>query len=173
MQRFLLVIIGILVLTLAVGFFWLTSSHRQTVAKEQERAEELLAETRQETVEVVRELCEDLARVLATAIAPAVARGEFAALESELAAMVRGHRLVGVIVLDGTGRVLASTDRHWAGRTLDDPLSRQALAVSEVVAAQDGPAPGQREIHAPLLVGTQQIGALRVIFELGERASHL
>ena len=163
-------VIVVLLVVIAVGYAWLGIIHSRNLAALEEETEERIAENRLVASRMARELSEDLTRVVAIAAAVNVAAGEVGRLEAELGAMVRGHRLAAVIVLDRTGRVLASTDRRWAGRTLDDPLTLHALTVTEVGPAPEAPAPGQLEIHAPLLVGAQQVGALRVAVDLGDLA---
>lgn len=167
MRTFVSIVVVLIVASLAAGYLVLTSGHRRALAEVREAADIRQAATHREAAITARELAEDTARILATAIAPAVVRGEFGALEGELAAMVRGHRLAGVIVLDRAGVVLATTDRRWAGRTLDDPMSLAALSVPTITVAPEAPAPGQIEIQAPLVVGSERVGTLRVMVELG------
>lgn len=87
-------------------------------------------------------------------------------LDSQLGAMVRGHRVAGIMVLSPSGEVVATTDQRWAGRTLDDAAATSALAVAEVSVRGEGQTPGQVEVAAPLFVGSQRVGAVRVFFDL-------
>ena len=171
MRTVVSIVVVLIVVGLLTGYWMLTSGHRRALDEIRETAAMQRTADHREAVVTARELAEDTARILATAIAPAVIRGEFGALEGELAAMVRGHRLAGIIVLDRAGVVLATTDRRWAGRTLDDPMSLKAMDIHQITVAPEAPAPGQIEVQAPLVVGSERVGTLRVMVELGSLAA--
>ncbi len=170
MQRFLAILVVVLLAVGGVGFFVVRSQQRSAMQTLEQRLDQAVAEQKQQDAGIARDLAMDLTRVLAATTASTVARGDAETLNSELAAAVKGRRLAGVIVVDPAGVVVASTDLRYRDRTLDDPATQHALEVAEVSVAAAPPAPAQAEVDAPLFVGSQKVGALRVFVDLGDLA---
>ncbi len=166
MQRFLAILLIVVLAAAGVGYLVLQARHGQELAAVRAAAEERVEAEHRQAAAVTRELAEDLARVLAVTLADDVARQDTAALESEVAELVRGHRVAGVIVLDPDGYVLAASDLRYRDRRLDDPATRAALAATEVSLASEPPAPGQTEVDAPVLSAGRGVGAIRLFVEL-------
>lgn len=170
MRRFLGILVVLLLLAGTIGYLVLRSQQRSAIEALQAQKDQAVVEQRQQDAGVARDLAMDLTRALAATTASTVARGEADTLNSELAAVVKGKRVAGIIVVDPTGVVVASTDLRYRGRTLQDPATQHALAVAEVSLAAAPPAPSQVEVDAPLFVGSQEVGALRVFVDLGDLA---
>ena len=151
-------IVAVVLLLLGlVGFFVLQGRHGREM--KDLRAEARLTATG---------LAMDVTRTLATTISDDAARLEHAMLDAQLAAIVRGRHVAAVMVVNRNGEVVATTDQRQAGRQMDDVASQAALAVNEVTAMETQPTPGQIEVAAPLFVGPERIGTVRVFVELGE-----
>ena len=162
MQRFLLIVLVILLVATGVGYLVLDRQHQAALAAVQTTHDEALAECRGEALDVARELAADIARVLSATTADEVARGDEAALDPRLAAVVQGNRVLSVLVLAPGGRVLAATDLRFRGRALDDDASRAALAADEPTILGVAETPGQVEAAAPLVHDGERVGAVRV-----------
>ncbi len=170
MRRFLGILVVLLLVAGAVGYFLLRSQSRSAIQALEAQMDQAVASQKEKDAGIARDLALDLTRTLAVTMASTVARGDADTLNSELAAVVKGKRVAGVIVVDPTGTVLASTDLRYRGRTLDDSATQHALEISEVSLAAGPPAPAQVEVDAPVFVGSQKVGALRVFVDLGELA---
>lgn len=166
MRRFVAALFVVLLVAGGVGYFVLQSRHGHEMAAVRATAEERIEAEHRQGATVARELAEDLAGSLAVTLADDVARQDTAALEGEVAAVVRGHRVAGLIVLDPDGYVLATSDLRYRGRRLDDPASRAALAATSVSTAGEPPSPGQTEVDAPVMAAGRKVGVLRVFVEL-------
>lgn len=166
MQRFLAILLIVILAAAGVGYLVLQAKHGKEVAAVRAAAEERVEAEHRQAAAVTGELAEDLARALAVTLADDVARQDTAALETEVAALVRGHRIAGVIVLDRDGNVLATSDLRYRDRRLDDPATRAALEANEVTTAAEPPAPGQTEVDAPVLSAGRKVGAIRLFVEL-------
>ena len=152
-----LIVAAVLIIIGFIGFLVLQGRHGKALIAQHERA-----------VATASEMAIDLTRVLATTIADDAARLEHAMLDMQLATIVRGRHVAGVVVLNPSGEVLATTDQRWAGRTLDDAETVAAMAVNEATLMPSTPMPGQIEVAAPLFVGSDRLGTLRVFVDLGE-----
>lgn len=161
--------ITVLVLTLlgVIAYVRLQAKHQKEIEQLQAANAAEVAGLRQTASTVAIELATDLTQVLGTTISDDVARAERGMLEAQLATIVRGHRVTGVIVMDPKGEVIASTDQRFAGRTLDDAAAQAAMAVNEpsVLPAPSG-ASDQIEVAAPLSVGTTRLGTVRVFIDV-------
>lgn len=161
--------ITVLVLTLvgAIAYVFLHARQRKEIEQLQAAGAAEVAGLHQTASTVVVELATDLTQVLGTTISDDVARAEHGMLEAQLATIVRGHRVTGIIVMNPKGEVIASTDQRFAGRTLDDAAAQAAMAVSEptVLPTSTGTS-GQVEVAAPLFVGTTRLGTVRVFIDV-------
>ncbi len=166
MQRFLAILLIVVLVAAGVGYLVLQTRHGRELAAVRAAAEGRVEAEHRQAAQVTSELAEDLARALAVTLADDVARQDTAALESEVAELVRGHRLAGIIVLDRDGNVLAASDLRYKNRRLDDPATRAALAATQVTTAAEPPAPGQTEVDAPVLSAGRKVGAIRIFLEL-------
>jgi len=166
MQRFLAILLVIVLAAAAAGYFVLQRAHGKEVTALRAAAEERIEAERQNAAEVVGQLAQDLAGALAVTLADDVARQDVAALEAEVAAIVQGHRVAELVVLDGEGNVLATSNLRYRGRRLDDPATRRALAVTEVTTVEEAPSPGQLEVDAPILSAGRRVGTLRLFIEV-------
>ena len=166
MQRFLSILLAVLILAGGVGY--LVLQHRHEAAMERITAEThaRLAQVRQEQRELVRDLGRDMATALAVLLADDIARGNLAAVEARLTPIVQGQRVAGILVVDQAGAVLAATDLRYRGRRMDDEATRRAIAVEDVVVAGEPPAPGQLEIDAPVFSSGQRIATVRLFLDL-------
>lgn len=161
--------ITVLVCTLvgAIAYVWLQAKHRKEIEQLQAAAAAEITALRQTASTVAVELATDLTQVLGTTISDDVARVEHAMLDAQLATIVRGHRVSGVIVMNPNGEVVATTDQRFAGRTLDDAAAKAATAVTEItVQPTSATAPGHIEVAAPLSVGTTRLGTVRVFVDV-------
>ncbi len=166
MQRFLAILLVVLLAAGAVGYLVLRNTHEKALSAARAAAEERVEAERSHAAEVIGELAEDMARALAVTMADEVARQDVAALETEVAAVVQGHRVAGVLVLDTEGNVLATSDLRYRGRRQDDEAARRAMAVTAVTRAPEPPAPGQLEIDAPILSAGRRAGTLRLFIDV-------
>lgn len=167
MNRFLAILLIVAIVAGAVGYVVINARHEKELSAVRAAAEgRVEAETRR-AHEISEDLAVDLARVMATTLADDVARQEGAAIEAQLAAAVKGHRIAGVIVLSPEGDVLAATDMRYSGRRLEDPNTLAALRATKAAAAEQPPAPGQLEVHAPIVNAGNQVGALRLFLDTG------
>lgn len=154
----------------AVVFFVESRGHAKELEQLLGEADERVTSAQSAASELGRELAGDIARVLAATIADDLVRADRSMLDAQLAAVVRGDHVVGVVVLGPGGEVIAATDQHFAGRTLDDPAAERALASTAVTVMPDGPATGQVEAVAPLFAGSERAGTVRVFVSLGDFA---
>lgn len=169
MQKFLAVLLVLVLAAAGVGYLLL--ERRQAAALDAVRSAsgQAVDEARAEAATVAEQLARDTTRVLALAVADPVGRDDTTAVDSLLAAAVRGDRLVGVMVLDPSGEVLSSTDLRWRGRRLDDADALKAMAVKEPTVL--GPdANGEIEAAAPVEVGGVRVATVRATFSLGGTA---
>ena len=166
MQRFLTVLLVIVLLATGVGYLVLRHQGEARIERITAETHARLAQVRQEGREVVIGLGRDLATTLAVFLADDVAAGNLELVESRLTPIVQGQRVAGVLVVDPGGRVLAATDLRYRGRTLDDAATRQALAAEGVVVAKEPPAPGQVEIDAPVFSSGRRIATVRLFLDL-------
>ena len=166
MQRFLGILVVILVLAGVAGYFTLTYQQRARLARLEEASQDKMEQVETSARSATQQLAEDLARVLATAISGDLSRGEYGGLQSEIDAMVRGNRVVRIIVLDASGKVVATTDRRYVGQGTEDEGNRRASAVQTVTVEPGTLAPGQIEVDAPVALGSQQVGAVRVFVNI-------
>lgn len=165
-----LIAVGILVVLALVGYVWMTTMHSREVKQLKAECGQQVEDIRAAATDLASALAADIALVLGATVADDVARLEHAMLESQLAAVVRGKKIAGVVVMDPRGAVLAATDQRYAGRTLDDRASLDAMAVSQVTIMPAVPVSGQVEAAAPLFVGSKRVGTLRVFVELDQFA---
>ena len=166
MQKALAILLVIVLLAAGIGYVLL---QRQTSAKIQRitaetHAEMAACQNRAQTM--ARQFAEDIATVLSVTLADDLARQELAAVDAELAAIVQGHRITGIIVVGQDGKVLSATDLRYRGRTMDDEATRRAVSVEKVTAAATAPAPGQLEVDAPIFSGGQRLATLRVFCDV-------
>ncbi len=166
MQRFLIILLVTVLAAGAVGYLILQRAHGKAIAELRATAEERVEAERRQAAEVLGQLAQDLARTLAVTLADDVARQDVAALEAEVAAVVQGNRIAGVLVLDDEGNVLATSDLRYRDRRLDDPATRRALAVTTVTTAEEPPSPGQLEVDAPILSAGRRVGTLRLFVDV-------
>ncbi len=155
--RPILIVAAVLIVIGFIGFLVLQGQHGKALKAQHDRA-----------AATASEMAIDLTRVLATTIADDAARLEHAMLDMQLATVVRGRHVAAVVVLNPSGEVLATTDQRWAGRTLDDAETMAAMAVNEATVMPAAPVPGQIEVAAPLFVGPDRLGTVRVFVDLGE-----
>jgi hypothetical protein len=148
------------------GYGYLHFRHSQERADTVARAEAQVTETRQQAQALGVDLAQDIARTLGATMADDVGRVEHAMVESELAAIVRGKRVVGVVVLSTKGDVIATTDQRYAVTSASDPDTKRALDASTLTLEPDTPVPGQVEVVAPLYVGSDRVGTARVFVNL-------
>lgn len=160
----------ILVVLAAAGFVWMTTMHSREVKQLKAEYGQQVDDTRAAATDMASALAADIALVLGTTVADDVARLQRATLESQLAAVVRGKKIAGIVVMDRRGAVVAATDQRYAGRTLDDRASLDAMAVSQVTIMPAAPVSGNTEAAAPLFVGSERVGTLRVFVELDQFA---
>lgn len=153
------IVAGVFIVLGFVGYLSLQGQHKKAQVALQKAA----------TEEIV-DLSLDLTRTLATTIADDAARLEHAMLDAQLATVVRGRRVTGVQVLNQDGQVVATTDQRQAGRVSEDDATLAALKVGEVTLMDARPAPGQVEVSAPLFLGPERVGTVRVFFDLGDLA---
>ncbi len=163
MQRFLAVLVVVLLAAAGVGYLVLDRRHDAALEAEKAACRSELEAGQEHTSEVAASMARDLTQVLAVGIADEVGRGDVAALDAILAGTVRGDSLVEVIVIGPTGEVLSSTDLRWRGRTLDDAAGLKALAVREVTSLDRDPA-GRLEVAAPVEVGGVRVATVRAFF---------
>lgn len=168
--RPILIAVGIPVVLAVAGYVWMATSHSREIKQLNAQHEQQVDGVRAAAVDLASALVADITLVLGTTVADDVARLERAMLESQLAVIVRGKKIAGIVVVDPRGAVLAATDQRYAGRTLDDPASLDAMAVSQVTIMPTVPVPGQVEAAAPLFVGSKRVGTLRVFVELDQFA---
>lgn len=168
MKRFLAIVVVVLLVAAGAGYLVMRSQQRREVAALTARLDQAVAEQRQRDGAVARDLAQDMARTLAATVAGDLAAGDADGLNAELADVVQGRRVTGVIVLDPAGKVVASTDLRYRDRVLDDEATRQALAATAVTVAPTAPAPGQLEVDAPVERSGAKVGVLRVFVDLGE-----
>jgi hypothetical protein len=166
MQRFLAVLLVLILASAAFGFFVLQHRHGVELAAIENANFDRYEELGADAAAAQRELAEDLVRVLSMSVADDVAGGDMKVLEERLAEAVQGNRLVGVLVLSPDGAVLSSTDLRFRGRVLDDEATRLAAGAADVEIAADAPAPGQVEVVAPLLVGGERVGFMRAFVQV-------
>jgi len=171
MQRFLTGLVIILLLAGGVGYLVLSNRQGRDLERITAETHATLASERAADAAVARELAEDLAGTLAVTLADDLARDELAAVDAQLAAVVQGRRLAGVLVIAQDGRVLGTTDLRYRGRTLDDEATRKALAALETMIPEAPPAPGQVEVDTPVFSGGQRLATLRVFVDLGKLAA--
>ena len=153
------IVAGVFIVLGFVGYLSLQGQHKKAQAA-----------LRLAATEEIVDLSLDLTRTLATTIADDAARLEHAMLDAQLATVVRGRRVTGVQVLNQDGQVVATTDQRQAGRIAEDEASQAALKVGEVTLMEARPAPGQIEVAAPLFLGPERVGTVRVFMELGDLA---
>ncbi|NOZ95486.1 MAG: hypothetical protein GXP47_12235 [Acidobacteria bacterium] len=166
MQKALAVLLVIVLVAAGVGYLVLERQYTSKVERITAETHAQVAACQNKATEVIREYAEDSATVLSVTLADDIARQEFAAVDAELAAIVQGHRIAGVIVVDQEGKVLAATDLRYRGRSLDDEATRQALAVERVTSAATAPSPGQLEVDAPVFSGGQRLATLRIFYDV-------
>lgn len=166
MQRFLGILVVLLVLAGGAGYLTLTYRERSRLATQEKAAQDKVQAVEESGRTAAQQLAEDLTRVLATTISGDLSRGEYGSLQSELDAVVRGNRVVRIIVLDAGGRVVATTDRRYAGQGPEEEGNRRAAAVQGVTVESGVLAPGELEVDAPVAVGSQQVGAVRVFVNI-------
>ena len=166
MQRFLGIIVVILLLAGVAGYFTLTYRERAKLAAQEQAAQEKVQQVESSARSATQQLAEDLTRVLAAAISGDLARGEVGALQNEVDAMVRGNRVVRIIVLDSSGTVVATTDRRYVGQGAEAEGNRRAAASQGVSVEPGSLAPGQVEVDAPVALGSQHVGAVRVFVNI-------
>ncbi len=166
MQRFLAILVAVLILAGAAGYLVLERQHAAEIERITAETHARLAQVRQEQEQVIRGLGQDLATTLAVLLADEIARGNLALVEARLTPIVQGQRVAGILVVDQAGQVLAATDLRYRGRTLDDGATRQAIAVENVVVAESPPAPGQLEIDAPVFSSGQRVATVRLFLDL-------
>ncbi len=166
MQKALAVLVVIVLVAAGIGYLVLQRQYNSRIERVTAETHAQLAACQSKAASVVREYAEDTATVLSVTLADDIARQEFAAVDAELASIVQGHRIAGVIVIDQEGAVLAATDLRYRGRSLDDQATRVALAVDTVTSSAAAPAPGQLEVDAPVFSGGQRLATLRVFFDL-------
>jgi hypothetical protein len=167
MQRFLLIVLVIVLVAAGVGYVVLDRQQQSALAAAQASADEALGECRQSADRMARDFAADIARCLAANVADEVGSGDSAALDGRLAVVVQGNRILSVVVLAPGGRVLAATDLRYRGRVLDDDATRAALAATGPEVLDAAPAPGQLEAVAPLAADGQKVGAVRVVVAAG------
>jgi|GEM_PF-4205355 len=165
-----LVTVVVLAIVGTVVFLVKGRDHARELKQLLGEADERVASAQAAAGELGRELAGDIARCLAATIADDLIRPERSMLDAQLAAIVRGDHVAGVLVLGPGGEVIAATDRRFAGRTLDDPTAMRALATTAVTVMPDGPAPGQVEAAAPLYAGSERVGTVLVFVDLGDFA---
>ncbi len=168
--RPILIAAGIPVVLALAGYVWMATAHSREVKQLKAQHEQQVDDVRAAAADLASALAADISLVLGTTVADDVARQEHAMLESQLAVIVRGKKIAGIVVVNPRGAVLAATDQRYAGRTLDDRASLDAMAVSQVTIMPTVPVPGQVEVAAPLFVGSKRVGTLRVFVELGQFA---
>lgn len=169
MQRFLAVLLVLVLAAAGVGYLLLQRQHAAALDAVQTASSGAADEARAQAAVAIEQLARDTTRVLALAIADPVGRGDTPAVDTLLAAAVGGDRLVGVMVLGPSGEVLSSTDLRWRGRRLDDADALKAMAVREPTVL--GPtAGGELEVAAPVVVSGVRVATVRATFQLGEPA---
>lgn len=166
MKRFLVILLLLTIAAAAGGYFWLEQQHRAEVATIQRNALAVVDQAEVAAQEAPREWAIETVRVLAVTISDDVARGEFASLESKLAAIARGPRIRSLMVLNMKAQVVVASDKRLVGQTLSPMAAKQALATPAVTVSGEPPAPGQLELLAPLSVGGQRVGVLRAVVQL-------
>jgi hypothetical protein len=167
MMRILIALLLCVLLAAGAGYFLLEHRHETELEGFRQAQSDELTRLRADHEERLAEMALDAARVLAAGAEGLLGPEDAGRLEEMLAAAVSGHRLVGVIVLDSDGSVLSSTDLRFRGRQLEDPATREALAVDEPTIMPGKPVVGELEVAAPLGGADQRFGAVRVFFELG------
>jgi len=150
----------------AAGYGYLRFSDSRQRAESMAREQAQSSELRQQAETAVLDLAQDIARTLATTVSDDVVRVENAMLESQLAAIVRGKRVAGVVILNARGNVVATTDQRYAVTSASDPATSRAMAATTVTVEPDTPVPGQVEVAAPLYVGSERVGTARVFVNL-------
>ncbi len=166
MQRFLGILVVILLLAGVAGYFTLTYRERSKLATQEQAAQDKVQQVESSARSATQQLAEDLTRVLAAAVSGDLARGEYGALQNEVDAMVRGNRVVRIIVLDSSGKVVATTDRRYVGQGAEEEGNRHAAAAPDVTLVPENLAPGEVEVDAPVAVGSQHVGAVRVFVNI-------
>jgi len=166
MQKALAILLVIVLVAAGIGYLVLERQFSSRVERVTAESHAQVAACQSKATSVVREYVEDVATVLSVTLADDIARKELAVVDAELGAIVQGHRIAGVIVLDQEGSVLAATDLRYRGRTLADEATRQALAVEKVTSAPEAPAPGQIEVDAPVFSGGQRLATLRIFCDV-------
>jgi hypothetical protein len=162
MNRFLGVLVLLLIAAGAAGYFWLTHEQRSRL-ESQEQTAKLQAQTMQAGADTAaRQLAGDLTTILATGISGDLLRGDYGTLQNEVDAMVHGHRVVRIIVLGSGGQVVATTDRRYAGRGAEEPGNRLAAGVDSLTVISEDLAPGVIELDSPVLADGQRVGSVRV-----------
>jgi len=167
MQKALAILLVIVLVAAGIGYLVLERQYNSKIERITAEAHAEMAAFQNKAAAAAREVAEDTATVLSVTLADDIARQEFAAIDAELAPIVQGHRIAGIIVVGQDGRVLSSSDLRYRGRTLDDEATRRALAVDTVAASPSAPSPGQLEVDAPVFSGGQRLATLRVFFDLG------
>jgi preprotein translocase subunit SecG len=166
MQRFLAVLLVLVLAVAGVGYLLLQRQHAAALKAVETASSGAVAEARAQAENAAEQLARDTTRVLALAVADPIGRGDTTAVDALLADTVQGDRLVGVMVLDPSGEVLCSTDLRWRGRRLDDADALKAMAVREPTVL--GPsAGGELEVAAPVEVSGVRVATVRASFHLG------
>ncbi len=170
MQRFWLVVIALLIVVGGGGYLYLGHQH-QTQQQELRATYEAELDAQQErTRQLARDLAHDFTAALAGGLVNEVVGGDSQALQDRIVAAVKGRRVARIIVLDPEGLVLASTDLRYTDGTMEDPLTRQVLAVEDIQVLDsdvEGGALNRLEVAAPVRVAAQKVAAVRVTFDLG------
>lgn len=162
MNRFLGVLVLLLIAAGAGGYFWLTHEQGSRLERQEQTAKLQVEAVQERAGTAARRLAGDLTTVLATAISGDLSRGDYGALQSEVDTMVHSERLVRIIVLGSGGQVVATTDRHYVGQGAEEPGNRRAAAVASLTVVSEGLAPGVIELDAPVVAGGQRVGSVRV-----------
>ena len=152
-------VILVLIAIIVGGYFWTQSRlHRETQAAR--------ATAQQQGEKLGRELAEDIARTLAGTLYGPVSQGKTASLEPIPANIVRGHRIAAVMVVDPQGKVIATTDLRYSNRTLPESEIQRLANLTGGVIAPTPPARDEVEADAPIQLGGERSGTVRVFVDI-------
>lgn len=170
--RFRAVVYTALVLIVAAGagWVWLNSQHEKELDQVRNDAEVRLTDAGQRSSAIITDLASDITLAIASTIGDHMTARDQDAVASEIGAVVRGNRVLGIVVLDADGSVFAATDQRYYVSGPDDPVNRRALAATGVVALPSPAEPGRVEMAAPVTHDGNHVGAVRVFVDVSGAA---